>query len=150
MSGMLHVDDNTVGTYEFGTVEGADAPVKNGDQIVNTVFNAQVLDAWDQTVADGNLTIKAVAVPVDSWVVIHSGETGAPGGVLGETLVKAGTATDVKVAVSGNVTAAMWPMLHVDDHAMGTYEFGTVDGAEAPVAINGTVATFPIWTDNHV
>ncbi len=150
MSGMLHVDDNTVGTYEFGTVEGADAPVKVGDQIVNTVFNAQVLDATDQHVTDNSITIRAVAVPVDSWVVIHSGETGKPGGVLGETLVKAGTAADVKVALSAAATSAVWPMLHVDDGVAGTYEFGTVEGADAPVAMNGAVATFPIWTVNHL
>lgn len=150
MSAMLHVDDGVVGTYEFGTVEGADAPVKIGDNLVNPIFNAQVLDVTDQHVADGSITVKAVAVPVDSWVVIHSGETGAPGGVLGETLVKAGSSTDVKVALTGDATSAVWPMLHVDDGVMGTYEFGTVDGADAPVAMDGAVATFPIWTVNHI
>ena len=65
MSAMLHKDDGKVGTYEFGTVEGADLPVKNGDAIVNTLFNAQVLDATDQKVVDGGVTIKAVAMPAD-------------------------------------------------------------------------------------
>jgi hypothetical protein len=151
MSGMLHVDDGAVGTYEFGTVEGADAPVKVGDAIVNTVFNAQVLSAGDQ-VADGSVTIKAVAVPVDSWVVVHStaDESFTFGGVLGQTLVPAGTATDVVVELSGDVTSAVWPMLHVDDGAAGTYEFGTVEGADAPVVMNGQVASFPIWTEPHL
>jgi len=44
-------------------------PVKNGDQIVNTLFNAQILDATDQKVVDGSVTIKAVAMPADGWVV---------------------------------------------------------------------------------
>jgi hypothetical protein len=44
----------------------------------------------------------------------------------------------------------MWPTLHVDDHASGVYEFGSVDGADAPVALNGAVASFPIWIVNHL
>lgn len=150
MSAMLHVDDNTVGTYEFGTVEGADAPVKVGDQLVNPIFNAQVLDATDQKLANGEVTIKAVAVPVDSWVVIHAGDAENFGAVLGQTLVPAGSATDVKVAVSGDVTSVLWPMLHVDSGAAGTYEFGSVEGADGPVVLDGKVATFPIWTVNHI
>ncbi|MEZ4672500.1 MAG: hypothetical protein R3E39_31750 [Anaerolineae bacterium] len=149
MSAMLHVDDNAIGTYEFGTVEGADGPVKVGDAIVNTLFNAQVLDAGDQKVVDNSITIKSVAVPVDSWVVVHSGDAAKFGGVLGQTLVKAGTAADVKVALSGDLTSVLWPMLHVDDGVAGTYEFagGEID---APVVLNGAVATFPIWTVNHL
>ncbi len=150
MSAMLHVDDNTVGTYEFGTVEGADSPARVGDQLVNPIFNAQVLDASDQKLANGEVTIKAVAVPVDSWVVIHAGDATSFGAVLGQTLVPAGTATDVKVAVSGDVTTTLWPMLHVDSGAAGTYEFGSVEGADGPVVVNGEVATFPIWTVNHI
>jgi hypothetical protein len=151
MSGMLHVDDGEVGTYEFGTVDGADAPVKVGDAIVNTVFNAQVLSAGDQ-VSDGSVTIKSVAVPVDSWVVVHStsNESFTFGGVLGQTLVPAGTSTDVVVELSGDMTSAVWPMLHVDDGVAGTYEFGTVEGADGPVVMNGEVASFPIWTAPHL
>jgi hypothetical protein len=150
MSAMLHVDDNTVGTYEFGTVEGADAPVKVGDQIVNTLFNAQVMDVTDQHLANNSVVVKAVAVPADSWVVIHADDGGKPGPVLGETLVKAGAAADVNVALTGSATSSVWPMLHVDDNTMGTYEFGTVQGADAPVMLNGEVATFQIWTVNHL
>jgi hypothetical protein len=148
MSAMLHVDDNAVGTYEFGTVEGADAPVKIGDQLVNPIVNFQVLDVTDQKVTN-EVTVRAVAVPVDSWVVIHSGETGAPGGVLGQTLVPAGSATDVKVPISGEISGQLFPMLHIDDGQAGVYEF---DGGEidAPTVIGGAVATFPIWTVNHL
>jgi hypothetical protein len=35
-------------------------------------------------------------------------------------------------------------MLHYDDHAMGTYEFGTVDGADAPVFVNKNVIFVPL------
>jgi hypothetical protein len=152
MSGMLHVDDGVVGTYEFGTVEGADSPVKVGDQIVNTLFNAQVLSAGDQKLDGSSVTIGSVTVPVDSWVVVHSTskEGFTFGGVLGETLVKAGTTPNVKVELSGDMTSAVWPMLHVDDGVAGTYEFGTVEGKDAPVVIGGQVASFPIWTAPHL
>jgi hypothetical protein len=150
MSGMLHVDDGEVGKYEFGTVEGADAPVKVGDQIVNTLFDAQVLSASDQKLDGNTLTIKAVAVPVDSWVAIHTDNAGQPGPVVGMALVKAGSATDVKVELGEGATSSLWPMLLVDDGEAGKYEFGTVEGADGPVIVNGAVATFPIWTVNHL
>jgi hypothetical protein len=152
MSAMLHVDDGAVGTYEFGTVEGADSPVKIGEDLVNPIFNAQVLAAGDQKLDGSSVTIDSVTVPADSWVVVHStsNEGFTFGGVLGQTLVKAGTTAGVKVELSGDVTSAVWPMLHVDDGVAGTYEFGTVEGADSPVVVGGAVASFPIWTVPHL
>ena len=149
MSAMLHKDDGKVGTYEFGTVDGADLPVKNGDAIVNTLFNANVLDAVDQKVADGSVTIKAVAMPADGWLVVHGGDKDKFGGVLGETFVKAGPATDVKVALTGDLTSVLWPMLHIDNGEAGKYEFngGEID---APIVMNGVVASASIWTVPHL
>ncbi len=149
MSAMLHVDDGAVGTYEFGTVDGADLPVKNGDQIVNVLFNAQVLDATDQKVADGSVTIKSVVMPVDGFVVVHGGDKDKFGGVLGETFVKAGPATDVKVALTGDLTSVLWPMLHIDNGELGKYEF-TGTEIDAPIVMNGMVASAPIWTVPHL
>jgi hypothetical protein len=152
MSAMLHVDDGEVGTYEFGTVEGADGPVSVGEEIVNPIFNAQVLAASDQALDGSTVTIDSVTVPVDSWVVIHlTGDEGfRPGGVVGQTHLPAGTSADVAVELTGDITDAVFPMLHIDDGEAGVYEFGTVEGADAPVAINGQVATFPIWTVPHL
>ncbi|MBA3869101.1 MAG: hypothetical protein H0X30_08100 [Anaerolineae bacterium] len=149
MSAMLHVDDGAVGTYEFGTVDGKDLPVKNGADIVNTLFNAQVLDATDQKVVDGSVTIKAVAMPADGFVVVHGGDKDKFGGVLGETFVKAGSATDVKVALTGDLTSVLWPMLHIDNGVAGKYEF-TGTEIDAPIVLNGEVASFPIWTVPHL
>lgn len=150
MSAMLHVDDNTVGTYEFGTVEGADAPVSVDGNIVNPLFNAQVLDATDQKLENNEVTVRSVTVAQDSWVVIHAGDGLNAGAVLGQTLVKAGTTADVKVAISGEITPILWPMLHFDTGAAGTYEFGTVEGADAPIIVSDQVATYPVWTVNHI
>lgn len=149
MSAMLHVDDGVVGTYEFGMVEGADLPVKHGDQFVYSLFNAQVLDATDQKVLDSRVTIRSVVIPADGWVVVRSGDKDRFGDVLGQTLVKAGTTTDVTVALTGDLTSVLWPMLHVDDGEVGVYEF---DGGEidAPIVMNGAAASAPIWTVNHL
>ncbi len=150
MSAMLHVDDNTVGTYEFGTVEGADGPVRVGENIVNPIFSAQVLSATDQFVSEGTVTIRTAVVAADGFVVIHSGDAGSFGPVLGYAPVTAGINNDVVVQVSGELTDVLWPMLHLDTGTAGTYEFGTVEGADGPVVVGGKVAAFPIWTVPHV
>jgi hypothetical protein len=150
MSAMLHVDDNTIGTYEFGTVEGADGPVRVGDQIVNPLFSAAVLDATDQKLNGSTVTVRAAAMADGGFVVIHSGAEGRPGPVLGYAAIPAGTSTDVSIELSGDITPIVWPMLHVDDNTIGAYEFGSVEGADAPVRVGGAVATFAIWTVNHI
>jgi hypothetical protein len=82
--------------------------------------------------------------------VIHSGDASSFGGVLGQTLVPAGTTSNVAVELSGDVTTVLWPMLHVDTGEVGTYEFGSVEGADTPVVVNGQVASIPLWTVNHL
>ena len=40
----------------------------------------------------------------------------------------------IKVTLDRKVgTGAYWPMLHVDDHTIGTYEFPKTAGADLPV-----------------
>jgi hypothetical protein len=147
----LHTDDGTVGTFEFGVTGGADAAVKVGDQIVQQSFFAPLIDMADQFVADNTVTANTVTVAVPGWLVIHADGGGKPGPVLGETLLKAGRNKNVSVTLSADgQTPVLWPMLHVDDNGIGTYEFGTVQGADAPVKANGAVATASIWTVPHV
>jgi hypothetical protein len=149
---MLHTDDNEVGTYEFGTVEGADGPVAVDGNVVTPAFMIDAISPTDQFVAeDGTVTIAAVTAQVDGWLVIHSDNEGAPGPVLGQTLVPAGTSTNVMVQLAEEGrTDVLFPMLHVDTGEAGTYEFGTVEGADGPVIVNDVVATMPIWTVPHI
>lgn len=142
---MLHADTGEVGVYEFGSVEGADGPVRVDDQVVTPAFNAILVHANDQLVADGTVTVAAVVAEVDGWLVIHSGDAESFGAVVGAAQVAAGTNTDVVVEVT-DPTAVVWPMLHVDTGTAGEYEFGTVEGADGPVVVDDEVATFPIWT----
>jgi hypothetical protein len=145
---MLHTDTGEVGVYEFGMVEGADGPVRDADgNVITPPFNVEVMRAYDQF-ADGSVTMAAVSTAQDGFVVVHAGVDGAPGPVLGAAFVSAGTTTDVTVELQGDITPALWPMLHVDTGEAGVYEFGTVDGADGPVVVDGAVATFPITVGN--
>ena len=143
---MLHTDDTTVGEYEFGTVEGADAPVAVDGQVITPAFNVAIIDSLPQVVADNTVTVESVTIPVDGFLVIHSEAGGGPGPVLGQTAVSAGTTTDVTVTLSDAATSNLWPMLHVDDNTIGEYEFGAVEGADSPVRVGGRVATTPFST----
>ncbi len=80
------------------------------------------------------------------WLVIHSDNNGAPGPVVGHVAVPQGLSTDLTVdgLDPTKLTPVLWLMLHVDDHAIGVYEFGTVQGADAPVMVDGKVVVAPL------
>lgn len=59
---MLHVDDNTVGTYEFGQVEGADNPVVIEGQVATRPMN--VTDSPTIMLADGTMLESTSATPM--------------------------------------------------------------------------------------
>ncbi len=147
---MLHSDTGEVGTYEFGEVEGADSPVAVEGNVVTPPFNVNLIRAHDQFIEDGTVAIEAVTAQQSGWLVIHEGTAEGPGAVRGAEFVEAGTTTNMTVAVQGVQTDLVWPMLHVDDNAEGEYEFGQVEGADAPVVVGGQVATMPVWTVPHM
>src|SRR4029079_1560712 len=74
----------------------------------------------------------------DGWIVAHLDEGGKPGKVIGNTAVKKGENKDVKIKLSEDVPAGgkLWPMLHIDAGAIGTYEF---PGPDAPVIVGGNI-----------
>jgi hypothetical protein len=124
---MLHVDDGAIGEYEFDGSSGLDNPVSDAaGNVITPSFTVNAYHGHDQFVVDNTVTIESVTVPVDSFLVVHLDNNGAPGGVAGQTAVAPGTTDDVSVALSGDLTPVLWPMLHVDDGVVGTYEF---DGA---------------------
>ncbi|MBZ0301906.1 MAG: SH3 domain-containing protein [Anaerolineae bacterium] len=149
---MLHTDTGEAGVYEFGTVEGADGPVRDAaGNVITPSFKVDLIAAHDQMVSDTTVTIASVVAQVDGWLVVHQSVDGAPGPVAGYTQVKAGQNHDVVVTLDMNTpTSVLYPMLHVDTGTAGTYEFGTVQGADGPVNVNGRVAVLPIWTVAHV
>ncbi len=143
---MLHVDDNEMGVYEFGEVDGADGPVVVDGAPVTPPFAIQLIRAYPQAV-DGTFSAAHVVTDASGWLVLHAAsEEGGPGPVIGQTAVEAGNNSPVDIEISGDVTNTVFPMLHVDTGEAGVYEFGQVEGADSPVAVNGNVAVTGVST----
>jgi LPXTG-motif cell wall-anchored protein len=145
---MLHIDAGAIGTYEF---PGPDAPVIVGGNIVMkqiTVTAAaaaapaaaekDAVDADDQAIKNGSITVAEIYASQDGWIVAHLDEGGKPGKVIGHTAVKKGESNNVVIKLSEDVPAGgkLWPMLHIDAGAIGTYEF---PGPDAPVIVDGNI-----------
>jgi hypothetical protein len=96
------------------------------------------IDADDQSLINGTVTVSEVNASQDGWMVIHLDEGGKPGKVIGHTAVKKGETYGVGVKLSEAVPVGdkVWPMLHIDAGAIGTYEF---PGPDTPVIVNGDI-----------
>lgn len=141
---MLHVDDGEEGVFEFGTVEGADAPILIDGEVAVTPMTVQILGAHDQ-IAEDTVVIDTVTVAQPTWVVIHSGDFQNFGESIGQTLVEAGTTTNVTIEIDAEArTPVLWPMLHADTGTEGEYEFGEVADVDLPITLGDEVATLPI------
>jgi uncharacterized surface protein with fasciclin (FAS1) repeats len=97
-------------------------------------FSPEVF-AIDQAVIDDTVNITRATAGEAGWVVVHAGEEGAPGPVLGYSPAPAGINANVKVTLdSSGVTDTLYAMLHVDAGESGVFE---PDGADVPVERNG-------------
>lgn len=141
---MLHVDTGEMGTYEFGTVEGADGPVRVNDAVLTFPINAAPSISYEGTLDGNTLTVGSALIDTQGWLVIHADNGGAPGAVLGQTPLVSGLNEHVAVTLDGDITETVFPMLHVDTGEMGVYEFGQVEGADGPVSVNDAVVTGPL------
>ncbi len=133
----LHEDTGTIGEYDL--LGNDDQPVS-----VNEVPVAVAIQAAPSVVPyptnddSGTITVRSAMIDAPGWLVVHADDNGAPGAVLGQTALDQGVNLDVTVnvdpAAAGN---SVWLMLHYDTGTVGTYEFGEVEGADAPVMLNG-------------
>ena len=145
---MLHIDDGTIGEYEFDGQNGFDGPVIYEEQIVMTSFSISQTDpmvsAEDQ-VNMGNIFIADVNAAEDGWIVIHASNSSNDGPqipeIIGKAPVMAGTNIGVEIPVDSeaNVQAGdmLYPMLHFDTGTIGEYEFDGQNGFDGPV-LSGT------------
>jgi hypothetical protein len=143
---MLHVDDNTVGTYEFGAVEGADGPVRDsaGNVVTFRIFAAPSIDYTVTQTGEGQVTIPFAMIDAPGWLVIHIDDGGGPGPVAGQAPLVPGANYNIVVTVDpAMMTATVFPMLHYDTGAAGVYEFGAVEGADGPVRVGDNVVVGP-------
>lgn len=126
---MLHTDDGIEGTYEFDGANGFDGPILSDGNIVMTdiTVSAPGITASNQVVNENWVTIGEVKAAVDGWLVIHADNgSGAPGPVLGQTMVSSGINSDVTIDLGDAVFAGgemLFPMLHVESPADGMYGF---------------------------
>jgi len=101
------------------------------------------LSAVDQTSNGKSVMVASVDLQAGGkggWVALHADLNGKPGPVKYEVAVPAGASTNVTIPTPGGIpTGGYWPMLHVDDHTIGTYEFPQVPGADLPAMANGMV-----------
>ena len=94
------------------------------------------VDASSQTSSGKTVVVAAVDLQgvEGGWIAIHQDLDGKPGPVVGVAAVKNGMTKNLVVTLDKTITTgAFWPMLHVDDHVIGTYEFPKVAGADLPV-----------------
>src|ERR1043165_9310579 len=87
---------------------------------------------------NGRFTVEEIYASQDGWIVAHLDEGGKPGKVIGNTAVKKGESNNVVIKLSEDVPVGgkLWPMLHIDAGAIGTYEF---PGPDAPVIVDGNI-----------
>jgi len=101
------------------------------------------LDAADQTSDGTSVVVTSVDVEAGGqggWIALHQDQGGKPGPVTYFVAVPAGASSNVRIPTPGGIaTGAYWPMLHVDDHAVGTYEFPKVAGADLPAKAGSAV-----------
>ncbi len=106
------------------------------DSAGDTAAPSGTVSAADQDSDGSSLRVDSVELEgVDQgWIAVHSDADGQPGPVVGTAAVQQGSNSDVEVTFDEPVpTGDYWPMLHVDDGEVGTYEFGKVDGVDVPV-----------------
>ncbi len=101
------------------------------------------MDAANQSGDGKSVTVASVSLNAGGkggWVALHTDVSGKPGPVKYFVAVPAGASSKVVIPTpEGIPTGDYWPMLHVDDHAVGTYEFPKVAGADLPAMSNGMV-----------
>lgn len=99
------------------------------------------LTAVDQSSDGKSVVVASVDLQAGTqggWIALHTDVGGKPGPVKYQVAVPAGMSTNVMIPTPGGIpTGAYWPMLHIDDHVIGTYEFPQVSGADLPVMAAG-------------
>lgn len=94
------------------------------------------LQAADQSSDGTTLTVAAVTLTgaEHGFIAVHQDLDGKPGPTVGVARLSQGDTNDLVVTLDQPaVSGAFWPMLHVDDHTIGTYEFPDVPDADFPV-----------------
>jgi hypothetical protein len=111
-------------------------------------------DSYSIHAANQKSNGKAVRIPEihlakKGYVAVHADTNGSPGAVIGVSeLLDAGTNEDVQVKLSKPLeeTAAVWPMLHIEDNNNTSYDFPNGD---QPAQVDGKVVVVKITVEHR-
>ncbi|MBY6159506.1 hypothetical protein KUV73_01430 [Mameliella alba] len=103
-----------------------------------------MVEAADQSVADGTVSASKIVAPANGWLVVH--RTGAdmkPGPVVGHAPLKKGENMDVAAILTEEVKAGdmLMLMVHGEDGGMTTGIFEYTLGAkeDGPIRLDGNL-----------
>lgn len=103
---------------------------------------APMVEAKDQTVAEGTVSAEKIVAPANGWLVVHrTGEDMKPGPVVGHAPLRKGENTDVAAILTEEVAAGdmLMLMVHGEDGGMTTGIFEYTLGAkeDGPIRQDG-------------
>jgi len=129
--------DTAAPAAETGAPAAAPSPSASHGEEHDGAGAASGSVAADDQSSDG-ATIVVQQVELDGveqgFIGVHMDLDGKPGPVVGVAPISSGTTDDLVVTLDEPATTGdFWPMLHVDDGEIGTYEFPEVEGADLPV-----------------
>jgi Bacterial SH3 domain len=88
----------------------------------------------NQSIVAGQISVAKVVIPHNGWVVIHRDQQGKLGTAIGLAPVRAGSNSNVAVAINEELaTATLYVLLHSDAGQPNVYEF---PGADAPIIVS--------------
>jgi hypothetical protein len=139
---MLHEDTGMEMQYEFDGNNNLDPPfIASGAPVMIPItISSASINSPDMAVSNNTVVLPSVTAAADGWLVIHN-DDGMGGivlpGIIGKVLVSKGVNTNVTVQLDAGVNIMpgqkLFPMLHLDNGTIGTYEFdgvGVFDGPE--------------------
>lgn len=138
---MLHMDTGTPQVYEFDGSNGLDGPFTADDNIVMAPINisSASITVNNQPVMNNTITIAEVKAATDGWLVVHNDD--GNGGIvlpdiIGKVMVSEGITQNVEITLDSTNTYTsgqkLFPMLHLDNGVIGTYEFDGNSGFDGP------------------
>lgn len=103
---------------------------------------APMVEAMDQTVAEGTVSADKIVAPANGWLVVHrTGEDMKPGPVVGYAPLRKGENMDVTAILTEEVAAGdiLMLMVHGEDGGMKTGIFEYTLGAkeDGPIRQDG-------------
>lgn len=130
------IDETTPPAAAASTAAPTAAPSADMDHGAAAGSASGSLQAADQSSDGSTLTVAAVTLTGagQGFIAVHQDLDGKPGPTVGVARLSQGDTDDLVVTLDKPVqSGAFWPMLHVDDHTIGTYEFPDVPDADFPV-----------------